>query len=303
MKQENETKSKIMKQNKKSIISAVYVLIAGVLWGCMGLLVRTMNNAGMSAMEVVAFRSVITALVMLIFLLIFKRKSLRIKMKDIWCFIGTGIISIVFFNLCYFLCIDITTLSTAAILLYTAPVFVIVMSFFLFKERFNKKKVIALMLAFIGCILVSGGFTKTSISSMGILTGLGAGFGYALYSIFGRYAIQKGYSTYTITTYTFLFAVIGCVPFTNVRKLATMITGDWKQLLFCSMLTILVTVLPYILYTKGLSGIENSKASIIASIEPVTASVIGFIVFHEVPEPIKIIGMLLVLGSTIICCI
>lgn len=292
-----------MNSNKKrSIISVACILAAGMLWGCMGLLVRTMNNSGMTAMEVVAFRSVITAVVMLLFMLIFKPRALKIKLKDIWCFIGTGIISVVFFNLCYFTCMDIATLSTAAILLYTAPAFVMVISFF-FKEKLNLKKVISLVLAFIGCVLVSGGFSGTTISTMGILTGLGAGFGYALYSIFGRYAIQRGYSSYTITTYTFLFAAIGCVPFTRMENYLSAFIVDWKLLLCCILLTVLVTVLPYILYTKGLSGIENSKASIIASIEPVTASLIGLVAFHEVPMPISIVGMILVLGSTIICCI
>ena len=288
---------------KGQLKSALYVFTAGMLWGCMGILVRKMYAVGLTTMEIVAFRSVVTAAVMFVGMLLLNRKALKIRLKDCWCFFGTGIVSVVFFNLCYFLCMDYTTLSTAAILLYTAPAFVMLMSFLLFKERFTKRKVLALFLAFIGCVLVSGGFSGALITKMGLLTGLGAGFGYALYSIFGRYAIKRGYSSLTITTYTFLFASIGSIPFCDVQGLTATMQKDLQLFLFCFMITVLVTVLPYILYTKGLSGIENSKASIIASIEPVMASVVGFMLFSEIPTVTGISGMILVLASTVICCL
>lgn len=285
-----------MKSNKMSVLC---VMAAGLLWGCMGILVRTMNEGGFNALEVTAFRSFVTAIIMLIGMFLLDRKSLRIRLKDVWCFIGTGILSVIFFNVCYFSCMNYTSLSVAAILLYTAPSFVMVMSFFLFKEKFTLQKVTALVLAFIGCVLVSGGFGEDSIGIQGILTGLGAGFGYALYSIFSRYALMKGYSTYTITTYTFVFAAIGSLPIINMRHFLVCLQSGWEDIPFEVFMVIITTVLAYLLYTNGLKGLENGRASVVASIEPVMASVVGMAVYHERITATMVIGMVLVLFSSI----
>lgn len=277
------------------------VLGAGLLWGCMGLMVRNMNRIGLGSMEIAFCRSVVTFAVMLAGMLVFRRKGLRIRIRDLWCFVGTGLLSVAFFNICYFSCMRYTSLSTAAILLYTAPAFVMVLSHFLFREKFTVQKCIALVLAFTGCVLVSGGFGAGSIGVMGILTGIGAGFGYALYSIFGRFAIQRGYDSYTITTYTFLFAALGTLPFVKLSYLYECFAADGCMLLFGIGIAIAVTVVPYLLYTKGLTGIENGKASIIASIEPVMATVIGVLVFREPMTVMGTMGMILVLASTVIC--
>lgn len=284
----------------KKSISYVCVIAAALLWGCMGILVRTMNEGGLTSAEVVTFRCVVTAVIMLFGMFLFKRKELKIKWRDCWCFLGTGVFSVVFFNICYFSCMKYCSLSTAAILLYTAPAFVMVMSYFLFKEKFSGRKVLALLTAFAGCVLVSGGFGAESIGTMGLLTGLGAGFGYALYTIFGRYALERGYSSFTITTYTFLFATFGCVAITDVSHLTECLVASPELIGQGVLWTFLTTVAAYLLYTKGLSGMESGKASILATIEPVMATLVGFVVFKEPLTLVALGGVLLVLFSSIL---
>lgn len=287
-------------KKKSNKLSVLCVMAAGILWGCMGILVRTMNEGGFGSLEVTAFRSFVTASVMLLIMILFKREELRIRLKDAWCFAGTGILSVIFFNVCYFSCMNYTTLSTAAILLYTAPTFVMVMSFFLFKEKLHMKKVIALLLAFAGCVLVSGGLGGVGVGVMGLLTGLGAGFGYALYSIFSRYALMRGYSSYTITTYTFLFAAVASLPIVDLGHMLECLQAGGSEIVFEIFMAIITTVVAYLLYTKGLSGMENSRASIIASIEPVVASLVGVLLYQEAVGVTGIVGMLLVLASCIL---
>ena len=106
------------------------VLAAGSFWGLMGLLVRSLNEAGLSSMEICFIRAVITFVCMLAGLLLFDRKAIRVRGRDIWCFIGTGAFSVTFFNFCYFKTITLTSLSVAAVMLYTAPAFVMLMSAF-----------------------------------------------------------------------------------------------------------------------------------------------------------------------------
>lgn len=107
-----------------------------------------------------------------------------------------------------------TSLSVAAVLLYTAPAFVMVLSYLLFHEKFTVRKSIALVLTFVGCVFVTGiiGSSQT-LSGKGILIGIGAGFGYALYSIFGRFALKKGYDSFTISFYTFFCCSNRCDSF------------------------------------------------------------------------------------------
>ena len=105
-------------------------------------------------------------------------RSLAIAPRDIWMFLGTGLGSIVFFNICYFTAIELTTLSVAAILLYTAPSIVMVFSIFLFHESFARRKGFCLVLGL--CRLRPGQRLRMGhVEAAGILAGLGSGFGYA----------------------------------------------------------------------------------------------------------------------------
>ena len=286
-----------MKQKTSAIL---LVLAAGSMWGCMGLLVRPLNEIGLVTMDICFLRGLVTFIVMLAGLIIFDRNALKIKVKDIWCFIGTGALSVSFFNFCYFKTITLTSLSVAAVLLYTAPAFVMVMSFFLFKESMTKRKVMALLIAFVGCVLVSGvGTGEGELSGTGILIGLGAGFGYALYSIFGRYALQRGYSSMTITFYTFFFATLVTVFLVDVSSIINIVETHPRIGGYAAFMILFVTLFPYLCYTKGLSGMENGTASVIASIEPVVATVLGIFIYKEEMTVANVFGMLLVLMSIV----
>lgn len=278
------------------------VLLAGALWGSMGIFVRKYDTYGLDSLQIVGIRAVVTVLLMFLYLVIANRKLLKIRLKDVWCFLGSGICSIVFFNYCYFKTIVFTDLSVAAVLLYTAPSMVMVMSAILFKERFNVKKGIALVLAFGGCVFVTGIIgSDVRLSTMGIITGLGSGFGYALYSIFSRYALERGYQSLTISFYTFLFAAIGSLPFLKGNGVAEAIFSNPGNVVFTLIFGLVSTVLPYFVYTWGLQYVETGTASILASVEPVVATLIGVVLFGETLSPVELFGVVLVLLSIVIC--
>lgn len=170
-----------------------FILAAGAMWGSMGLFVRALGNIGCSSFEIVFLRSIVTAVCLFLVLAVRDRRLFHIRLRDLWCFFGTGVLSIVFFNLCYFTTIRLSSLAVAAVLLYTAPAIVIILSAFLFQEKVTHRKLAALILTLVGCICVSGMLSGDStMTLMGFITGLGAGLGYALYSIFGRFAIERG---------------------------------------------------------------------------------------------------------------
>ena len=271
------------------------VILAGCLWGTMGIFVRYLNAIGLEAMEIVEARAALTAAAMFAALVLFRRDLLRVNIRDLWVFAGGGIVSVILFNFCYFQTIQRASLSTAAILLYTSPVFVLLLSVLLFGEKLTKKKILCLMMAITGCALSSGLAGGMALSPMTLLFGLGSGFGYGLYSIFSRFALQKGYHPITITAYIFLFGALGGIPLTDFGQLIRVAGADGSNLAYLGTYTLVTTIVPYISYTTGLQQVENGVAAVLACIEPVMATVFGIFVFSEMPTLSGWLGILLVL--------
>ena len=277
-----------------------YIIAAAVCWGLIGLFVRTLAAQGFSSMQIVALRSLAAAICVTLPLLRSGRAALRIRLRDLWLFAGTGICSLLFFTYCYFQAITLMDLSTAAVLLYTAPSIVMILSLILFHERITVQKLIALVLAFAGCCLVSLVGGEHKLSTVGILYGLGAGFGYALYSIFARYALDRGYSSNTINFYSCLLTTIGAAIIWGAAQPLGVMFGSWKGFGLCTALGIVTCYLPYLLYTYGLTGLETGKASILASFEPVVATLVGIFVFHEKLTPLSALGCVCVLSAVVL---
>lgn len=278
----------------------IAVLAAGTFWGTMGFFARSLYAAGFGPLEVAQTRITTGLIFVGLYILLFNRSLFKVKLCDIWCFLGTGIVSLLLFSTCYFSALNYTSLAVAAILLYTAPFFVMLLSLVLFKEKMNGKKVFALLLAFTGCVLVSGVGGDTAFSWKGILLGLGSGFFYALYSIFGRYAINRGYGAWTMTFYTFLFCSVGCAFLSDWQVITSTMAGVSGTVWWVLGLGFVTAFLPYVLYSMGLESMESSKASILASVEPVVSALFGVFVFHEVLSLWGILGIAMVLGAIIV---
>lgn len=270
------------------------------LWGIIAFFVKGLGKYGFTAMEIVAIR-VIFATIILFFIGIYRfRNQMKLKqLKDIRLFVGTGIFSIVFFNFCYFTAINQMNISIAVILLYTSPAFVSILSFIFLKEGLTLKKIISVIGTIFGCALVAGVSTgQSNITLLGIVIGLGSGLGYALYTIFGKFALKK-YQPFTITFYTFLVASIALIPVTKLwTKLEILL--DFHVLLYSIGFGLIPTVLAFFLYTMGLEKTEGSNAAIIATIEPVVAMILGVSLYGESLGVIQVIGALLILGSVLI---
>lgn len=275
----------------------IAVLAAGTFWGTMGFFARSLYAAGFGPLEVAQTRITTGLMLVGLYLLIFNRSQFKVKLKDLWCFFGTGIISLLLFSTCYFSAMNYTSLAVAAILLYTAPFFVMILSLFLFKEKLGGKKIFALLMAFTGCVLVSGVGGDAVFSWKGILLGIGSGFFYALYSIFGRYAINRGYGAWTMTFYTFLFCSIGCAFLSDWQVIGEVMAADGGNILWVLGLGFVTAFLPYVLYSTGLEYMESSKASILASVEPVVSALFGVTVFHERLSLWGVLGIGMVLGA------
>lgn len=276
----------------------LYIIAAASLWGLIGLFVKILSSHGFSSMQIVALRSLASAVCITAVLCKFGKEYFRVRWQDLWLFIGTGILSLTFFNYCYFNCINASSLAAAALLLYTAPIFVMLMSLVLFHERFTITKGIALLTTFIGCALITGILnTAADFSFTALLYGLGSGIGYALYSIFGKFAVRK-YSSATISAYTFYFSTLSSLPLADFSAG----NGQWNITTLMAALGIggLCAVIPYLLYNRGLQEVEATQASILATVEPLVAACVGILCFNEPVTWQKLTGIALILASVII---
>ena len=281
----------------KSSVYLIFAILAGILWGIISIFLKGLYSAGFSALQVMFFRGFISCVFMAVFLFIKDKSLLKVKLKDIWLFLGTGVISLTFFSLCYFYTILESGASVAVVLLYTSPVFVLIMSVLFFKEKITLIKIVALCFTFLGCILVSGVGNASGLSAKGFSIGLCAGFGYALYSIFSRPALKK-YDSFTVTFYTFLFSAISIIPFCSIFEIPSLI--DTKSIFFSCGIALFCTILPYVFYTIGLSGLETGKAAILVTVEPLVATIIGFLLWKEDFSLIKLVGIIAILGSVLL---
>lgn len=290
-----------MEKNRKSMIGPILIILAGCFWGSMGIFVRRLGDYGFSSIQIVSIRITLAALFFALVLFFKDREGFKISPKDIPLFLGLGFGSILFFTICYFTAIKMMPLSTAAILLYTSPVWIMLMSVLFFHEKLDRRKLIALALAFAGCVLVSG-ISGEGMTLTGVLVGLGSGIGYGLYSILGKIALRK-YSPYTVTAYTFMFAAVGswiiCQPEDLFNKFS--VAKDLGFLIvFCCLTALITAVIPFLSYTLGLEKVEASKAGIIATIEPMVATLIGIVVFSEPLTFMSGAGILLILSAVVI---
>ena len=286
-------------ENRK--IGTLLIILAGCFWGSMGLFVRKLGDEGFDSIQIVSIRVTLAALAFSLILFIKERSGFKISLRDIPLFLGLGFGSILFFTVCYFTAINMMSLSTAAILLYTSPIWIMLMSVIFFHEKLTGRKLFALAAAFGGCVLISG-ISGGGMTLTGLLVGLGSGIGYGLYSILGTIALKR-YSSYTVTAYTFLFAAIGsliiCRPgemfgrFAASDHLAVLI-------LFCILTAFITAVIPFLAYTLGLSSVEASKAGILATIEPMVATLFGVLIFKEALTILSCLGILMILSSVII---
>lgn len=280
--------------------AAAEVLLAGVLWGMINLFVRALSAAGAAPLQITFIRLAVAAVGFTLFLLFYAPRTLKIQLRDLWMFIGTGIVSVMLFNLCYFYAMTAGEASVAVTLLYTSPFFILLLAAALFGERITVKKIPLLLCLLLGCALTSGLVgSKVRFDAKVFLAGLGSGFFYGLYTIFSRFALKK-YSALTVTAYTFITGALGLLPFAAPGKLVPLMIASPKPVLLCLGIGVICTVLPYVLYTHGLTGMEAGRAAVLAESEPVTGTLIGLTVFGESRDVFKLLGIVLILGAVLL---
>lgn len=281
-----------MNNRTKGIIC---ILAAALSWGFLPFFTRNLSALGADPVVSATMRAAVAAVILAIIGV--ARGTLKNPgRKMLAYFVLMGLFTTVGMYLFYMKAIDVMSTAMAAVLLYTGPAFVILFSRIIYKERITPKKLACLLLTFFGCALVVRAYDVSSLSGNlgGIALGLGAGICYSMVTVMGRRALLSCNSG-AVSTWPVIFGAVVLLAVTPPWTID--FSSPERDLLFL-LIGMTGSVLPLLLYNKGLSlGIEGGNASILATIEPVVATLTGVAAFGDSLEPLQIAGMLLVLSG------
>lgn len=280
---------------EKKAFYASLIVVAACLWGVIGVFSSELEADGFTSIQVTEVRCAVTAIGLLIVILIRDRSLFKFVPKDLLMFIAASAFFMAY-NILYFQEIAIgCPLSMVSILLYTAPFFVLVLSVLIFKEELTVQKVLALVIAFIGCALAVGLVGgNDEINMTGLWMGIGSGVTYALYTIINKSLLKK-YDPMTLTFYAFGISALCLLPFADVMGIFDIAVNVEGSIFWMLGLGILITLIPYFLYGCGLRGLDAGYVSVLALIEPMVATVAGFLMYGQTPTAMKLCGIVLVI--------
>lgn len=258
-----------------------FVLAGATLLATLGVWGRLIYPYEPDPLTVVTWRALFASAILAAILAVARPAFLKVRGRDFPFFCVYGFLAVTLNFVAYFSAIKYVAIGVAAVLLYTYPAFVTFLSLIFLGERLTPSKAAALLLTLVGCVLVIGVGREAArgISLIGALYGLAAGFTAALYSIFGKRALAR-YPPWTVVFYAFL---VGSIFLALWRGPATLLRSRYpiQAWIWILSLTLIPTLGGYTLYTRGLQGLEASRASIAATWEVAIAALLGLVLFGE----------------------
>jgi len=273
--------------------STMLIALAALFWGISGGIAGILLDSGWDA-AVVSFYRGFVGLVFALGWLVLQRGGRGLASRSLWCWsvvAGLGVAGNFTF---YFLSIEHGSVAVAATLMYCAPVFVYLASFALKLERPTAAKWLAIALVMVGVVLLTKLYAigAGDLSLMGVATGLLAGLSYALF-IFGfKYAAPHGSPSAVLSIAFTVLAVVLIVP-ADLSQTISVVSAPELPLFVA--LGILGAGLSFLLYVVGIKHAAPALASMVAMVEPVTATLFGVAVLGENLEMIQMVGMGIIL--------
>jgi len=269
-----------------------FILLAAILWGFIGIFSSLAFQEGLSPMEVAFWRALLgwfcfgTQAVI--------RKETRIESKDLPLLAIFAVFGISLFYVSYLYAVQTGGVAFAAVLLYTAPAWVVFFSVIIYHEKLTAVKGIAVVLVMAGVYLISqkGSSSGIGISMLALLAGLASGLCYSLYYTVGKYFSGK-YSSANIFLYVLPMGALGVFPFVEFVDKTPL---AWAGLVGVAIVS---TFMANYCYYNGLKYLEAGRASIVATLEPVVAALMAYLIFDEYFAPIGYLGVMLILGAVI----
>jgi len=276
------------------------VVIGAMMWASSGTAGKALFEGGMDALDLVQIRVTLASLILFVPLVIFSRDSLRVRPKDLGYFLLLGGVFMALVQGTYFYTISKIQVAAAILIQYLAPIFVAVYSMVFWKERLGFFKVAALVLAFGGCYLVVGGYNLEllKMNRLGIMGGVASAICFAGYSLLGERGMHR-YKPWTVLFYALVFSIptwhIIHPPFQYLRL--DLSTSQWMWVTY---IAVVGTILPFGLFFVGINYIRSTRASITATLEPISAGFFAFFFLGETMETLQITGGVMVIFAIVL---
>jgi drug/metabolite transporter (DMT)-like permease len=278
----------------KSFRGYFLILGATLFWGVSATVARLLFTQSMDVIILVQTRMSISCIVMWGFILALRPGLIRVGLRDLWRFALMGVIGGAGSNFTYYFTIRQTSVATAILLQYMAPLLVLIYASLSGEEKVTKAKFISGIVSLLGCYFAMGGGSETFrvIGMLGLMTGIASAFCWGFANVWLRRLLNR-YDSWTCILYTFTFATIFWMFVNPPWRLVTAgyPASLWGLFFVFAMMSILI---PHSLYFLGVRRLTASQAIITATSEPVFAIVSAFIIIGEVLTSVQILGALLV---------
>ena len=278
----------------------IYIIAAGILWGTSGLFIRDLTRYGFTPMQILAFRGFVAFLCLGGFILVRNRKLFAVKLRDLPLLLSNGLVLFVTSG-CYYNAIPRTSVSTAVVLMYMAPAYVMLFSVFVWHEKFSWLKGVSLGAVLAGGCLVSGIVSGLKFDAVGILLGVLSGIFYGANLVMSKMGVRRGYHAFTVTFYSFAVMAFSSICVCNPIQAVKIVGESPMPLIPVLLLLGLITyVLPYSLCTVAMQSLPAGTASALCIVEPMAATVFSMMFLQEIPDVYAVIGIVLILSAVVL---
>ena len=273
------------------------IIISSFMFGTSGIFVRVLKPYGFSSMQMTAMRGVISALALCLFELFTNKKLFKTDFKHLCLFILSGVFMFLaaFF---YYTAMGYTTIATAVVLMYSAPIYVLLFSVLFFKEKLTALKAVAVVLMLVGMALVSGIVGGLDFAFLGVIFALAAGVAYAAYNIVAKLEMRQGNDPLTAMVYCYITMGVLAASCANVPEMVKLtVQAPPHVWLLIPGIGLCTCAVPYLMYTVSLKAVPAGTASALSLLEPMAAIVYSIVFFGETPTIPAIIGIVLIFGA------
>lgn len=274
----------------------IFIILAGMFWGTSGIFVHFLAPLGLTSMQMTCIRGVVSVLTLTIFALIRDRKFFRTNRKDFGLYFLGGA-SMFLTATCYYAAMQMTTVSTAVVLMYIAPILVMIYSVMFLGEKLTPLKIAAVVCMVIGCGLVSGVVGGLKFDLLGIIIGVISGITYTVYNIATKVQMKRGCNPVTSNTYCFLVMGIIALVFSKPWQIAEIAVVNPTNILLMVGCGICTCIIPYFLYSLAFKSLPAGTVSALGVIEPMAATLYSVTLLGEKLDIFSTAGIVLILGA------
>jgi drug/metabolite transporter, DME family len=277
-----------------------YVVGAAVLWASSGVAGKALFSGGITPFELVQIRVTVSTVLLAVGFFFSDRTLFRIRGRDLIYFLLLGGVAMALVQITYFYAVSKIHVAAAILLQYLAPILVAFYAVCFWRERLTLTKFLSLLSSLMGCYLVVGGYNLDLLRMnwVGIVSALASAVCFAAYTLLGEKGMHR-YAPWTVLFYAFFFAALSWhlfyPPFHYLR--AGYSLGQWGWLLYIS---VMGTVVPFALFFMGINLIRSTRASITATLEPISAGLFAYLFLVEGLAPLQVAGGIMVVGAVIL---